>query len=165
MTLWLERKEKMQRHEKFIAWIQSGGTTYKRPTPLTPQLPHPPRVLKMTKKPSAASVTFADVSRRYNAPFFTIALARFIVEFNNPSLRSNAVEAEATDLNLDFNTVAVYHRIKFTREDPVTGAVGTVDAIHVQPERKDQRRKSRLPGQFDPALICVGQGAGINSKP
>jgi hypothetical protein len=75
------------------------------------------------------------------------------------------VEAEATDLNLDFNTVAVYHRIKFTQEDPVTGAVGTVDFIHVQPECKDQHQKSHLPGRFDPTLIHVGQGAGINSKP
>jgi hypothetical protein len=100
----------------------------------------------MTKKPSAAPVTFADVSRRYHTPFFTIALIRSIVEFNNPLLQSNAVEAEATDLNLNFNTVAVYHRIKFTREDPVTGAIGTVDSIHVQPECKDQHQKSHLPG-------------------
>jgi hypothetical protein len=165
MTLWLERKEKIARHDKFVSWLLDPSRQNQqlvKKSLLT--LGRPPHIFKMTKKPSVASVTFDKIVRCYHAPFFPIALARYICELNKPSLRGQALEYAATDLSLDFDRVAVYHRIKFIREDPVTGALPTVDAIHIQPARKDQHRKHWLPGQFDPALIHVSKLPGLKGE-
>ncbi|KAJ6548331.1 hypothetical protein B0H10DRAFT_1969194 [Mycena sp. CBHHK59/15] len=72
MTLWLERKEKIFRHEEYIQW------------------------------------RLMDVQ----------------------------VEAESASIALPFNAVPVFHKIKYTTEDPYTADGPTdseVDAIHVRP--------------------------------
>jgi hypothetical protein len=151
MTLWLDRKEKMLRHEKFIHWRLSGNSSS---IPPLPSLLRFPRELKMTKKEST-SAHISDLSTTYNVRFFIDALTRFVAQRKFPTLRGRALDNAAYSVNINFAKISVYHNIKFTRFDPVKGTSDTVDTIHAQPARKD-RRGNLIPGRWDPALIQTG---------
>ncbi|KAJ7451993.1 hypothetical protein FB451DRAFT_1524612 [Mycena latifolia] len=159
MTLWLERKEKIFRHEKYIQWRLDGCPAPPTVAPLPPGIVYERR-LKMTKHPTLKAVRINTLVADYGAILFRDALARFIIQFNNPTLSRAQIEAQSASVSLHFNRVPVYHRIKFITEDPYT--VGgpedsVVDSIHVQP-RKSGRSGKELPGRFDTALVNDGSG-------
>ncbi|KAJ6580141.1 hypothetical protein DFH09DRAFT_912800 [Mycena vulgaris] len=164
MTLWLERKEKIFRHEKYIQWRLDGCPTPPVLEPLPPGIIYE-RQLKMTKHPTQRSVRITKLVSDYGAEFFRDALTRFIIHFNNPTLSAAQVETQSASIALPFNTVPVFHKIKYTTEDPYTagGPIDSVvDAIHVQPGKQLQNGKELL-GRFDTALVNDGTGqmAGI----
>ncbi|KAJ6598608.1 hypothetical protein B0H10DRAFT_2324126 [Mycena sp. CBHHK59/15] len=144
MTLWLERKEKIYRHEKYIQWRLDGCP----PPPVTADLPPGlvyERQLKMTKHPTLKSVRLAS---------------RYVVHLNHPELSRMQVEGNSQDLTFAFNSVPVYHRIKFTTPNPYTARGpedSVVDSIHVQP-RKTLKNGEELPARFDTALVNDGTG-------
>ncbi|KAJ6603058.1 hypothetical protein B0H10DRAFT_1822795 [Mycena sp. CBHHK59/15] len=112
----------------------------------------------MTKFPTLKSVRIARLVSDYGATFFHDALTQFIVRFNNPTFSSAQVEAESASIALPFNAVPVFHKIKYTTEDPYTADGPTdseVDAIHVQPG-KQLKNGNDLPARFDTALINDG---------
>jgi hypothetical protein len=149
MTLWLDRKEKMLRHEKFIDWRLTGCPSS---IPPLPSLQLSERQLHMTKKPSAV-VKLADLPVQYGVPFFTAALTRFAAQYRDSSLSvGRALEDAAYKVNFSISKISVYHRIKFLRHDPIKDEFHTVDSIHIQPARSDKRGDS-VPARFDPALI------------
>ncbi|KAF7342816.1 hypothetical protein MSAN_01997500 [Mycena sanguinolenta] len=159
MTLWLERKEKIYRHEKYIQWRLDG-------CPAPPSIAHLPpgivyeRKLKMAMHPSLKSVRLTRLVTDYGATFFRDALARFVVHLNHPELSHAQVEAASQDLSFPFNDVPVFHRIKYTTEDPYTarGPEDTVvDSIHVQP-RKSLKNGSEVPARFDTVIVNDGTG-------
>ncbi|KAJ6616995.1 hypothetical protein B0H10DRAFT_2164530 [Mycena sp. CBHHK59/15] len=128
MTLWLERKEKIYRHEKYIQWRLDGCP----PPPVTADLPPGlvyERQLKMTKHPTLKSVRLAS---------------RYVVHLNHPELSRTQVEGNSQDLTFAFNSVPVYHH-------------SVVDSIHVQP-RKTLKNGEELPARFDTALVNDGTG-------
>ncbi|KAK7036999.1 hypothetical protein R3P38DRAFT_3311637 [Favolaschia claudopus] len=138
MTLWLERKEKIFRHEKYIQWRLDGCPPPATLKPLPPSIVYERR-LKMTKHPTLKA-----------------ALSRFVVQFKNPTFTRAQIEAQSHSIPLQFNRVPVYHRLKFVAEDPYT--VGrpedsVIDSIHVQP-----RSGKELSGRFDTAIINDGSG-------
>ncbi|KAJ7832325.1 hypothetical protein B0H14DRAFT_3871967 [Mycena olivaceomarginata] len=94
MTLWLERKEKIQRHDKFIEWKRSGCP----PPPIVENL-HPgiiyERKLTMPKHPTQKAVKFTTQETEYGAPFFHDALSRYIVQLTEPALTAAQIEREA----------------------------------------------------------------------
>ncbi|KAJ6624580.1 hypothetical protein B0H10DRAFT_1784667 [Mycena sp. CBHHK59/15] len=159
MTLWLERKEKIYRHEKYIQWRLDGCP----PPPVTADLPPGlvyERQLKMTKHPTPKSVRLACLVTDYGATFFRDALARYVVHLNHPELSRMQVEGNSQDLTFAFNSVPVYHRIKFTTPNPYTARGpedSVVDSIHVQP-RKTLKNGEELPARFDTALVNDGTG-------
>ncbi|KAJ7862972.1 hypothetical protein B0H13DRAFT_1899820 [Mycena leptocephala] len=159
MTLWLERKEKMYRHEKYIQWRLDGCP----PPPVTADLPPGivyERQLEMTKHPTLKSVRLTRLVTDYGATYFRDALARYVVHLNDPELSRRQVEEKSQDLGFSFNSVPAYHRIKFTTPDPYTarGPEHTVvDSIHVQP-RKTLKSGEELPARFDTALVNDGTG-------
>lgn len=77
MTLWLERREKIQRHATFIKWRQL--THQKRPQrkPLEPPCAHT-QIISMAKNPSIKAVSFDVIDRSYGAIAFQDELADFI---------------------------------------------------------------------------------------
>jgi hypothetical protein len=159
MTLWLKRKEKIFRHEKYIQWQLDGCP----PPPSTVALPPGivyERQLKMTKFPTRKSVQITRLVADYGAKFFWDALTRFIVRLNNPTLSPAQVEAQSASIDLPFNAVAVFHKIKYTTEDPYATSGPTnsvIDAIHVQPGKQLKNGKE-LPERFDTALVNDGTG-------
>ncbi|THU76369.1 hypothetical protein K435DRAFT_704958 [Dendrothele bispora CBS 962.96] len=154
MTLWLERKEKIMRHESFMAWRTSGEQPHLRTHWIPPGL-NLSRTLKMTRHPSVNTVRLPDVSRLYGATFFRAALSRFIVQLEHPTLSGRRLEDAVDGHFLGVTHVSAFYRIKFLRTDFFTGESSTVDAIHVQPERKDKRRGHVIPGRFDTVLVRV----------
>ncbi|KAJ6553786.1 hypothetical protein DFH09DRAFT_924695 [Mycena vulgaris] len=161
MTLWLERKEKILRHDKFIHWKLSGS-------PLPPIIKnlHPgiiyERTLTMAKHPTHKAIKFTTLETAYGAPFFRDALSRYIVKLIDPDLSRAQVEREANSFDVPFNVVPVFQRIKFSALNPYANgepAASIVDSIHVQP-RKLLKNGDEVPARFDTALVDItGQKA------
>ncbi|KAJ6528339.1 hypothetical protein DFH09DRAFT_1327742 [Mycena vulgaris] len=161
-TLWLERKEKIFRHKKYIQWRLDGCPAPPTVKPLPPGIVYERR-LNMTKHPTLKAVKISALIADYGARSFRDALARFIVQFNNPSLTRAQIETQSGSVALHFNRVPVYHRIKFITEDPYTAGGpenSVVDSIHVQPE-KAARSGEELPGRFDTALVNDDGSGGL----
>jgi hypothetical protein len=163
MTLWLERREKIFRHDKFIQW---------RTGIRQPQSQHPnpgilyQRELKMTKHPSQKNVKFSILNQDYSASSFQDALVRWFIQFSKPHLQGQQFEREVRNTHIPFNAVHVHHKIKFTTYDPylMDGSnISVVDAIHVRPERKDKHDQA-VPARFDTVLVNDGNGQVIGVK-
>ena len=158
MTLWLERKEKVLRHDKFIRHLKDGGI------PLSSSLQLSERQTKMTIT-SSTTVKLADLPQLYGVQFFSAALSRYVAQFNDPNIDCRALEEAAYGVNIDFSQIPAFHRIKFIRHDPIKNETHTVDAIHVQPPRLD-RRGDIIPGRFDTALVCMKpQSLALKGQP
>ena len=117
MTLWLERKEKIHCHKKFIRW-QIGLPVeplvdFCRPLSLIRTHKH-----QMTKHPTA-KVTLQSFAIDYGATFFEAALSRFIVQYQHPHdvLTVVQLETAAGDIMIPFQKVSVFHCFKFTETD------------------------------------------------
>ncbi|KAJ7878783.1 hypothetical protein B0H14DRAFT_2341815 [Mycena olivaceomarginata] len=120
----------------------------------------------MAKNPTLKVVRLTRRVTDYGAKFFHNALARYIVQLNYPTLSRTQVEACSQDLSFSFNSVSVFHHIKFTTEDPYTAhnpKDSIVDSIHVQPS-KTLKNGELLPAHFDTALINNGTSrmAGVS---
>ncbi|KAJ7751481.1 hypothetical protein DFH07DRAFT_868885 [Mycena maculata] len=139
MTLWLERKEKIFRHEKYIQWHLDGSPAPQTVTPLHPGITYEHRV-KMMKHPTHKAVRIDTLVADYGATLFRDALTRFIIE------------TQAASVALHFNRVPVYHQIKYITEDPYT-TDSVIDSIHVQP------RKSLRSGKD---CLAVRHSAGLH---
>ncbi|KAJ7847290.1 hypothetical protein B0H13DRAFT_2406447 [Mycena leptocephala] len=160
MTLWLERKEKIQRHDKFIEWKQSNCL----PPPVIENL-HPgmiyERKLTMPKHPTRKAVKFTTLETEYGAPFFRDALSRYIVQLNDPTLTAAEIEHEAASFDVPFNSLPVFHRIKFSTSDPYANNGPTdsiVDSIHVQPS-KTLKNGDPVPARFDTTLMLYPESS------
>ncbi|KAI0348953.1 hypothetical protein OH77DRAFT_1465870 [Trametes cingulata] len=183
MSLWLERREKVQRHEAFLAWqlseqdpaegdasessanhddLQSPLSSIRRshhkrtfPSPSSPMLLH----LVMTKQPSAKGVHISQLINTYSARIFREALARFVVQYRHPDWSAAQVERAATAVYLPFSTVPVYHKAKFLLADS-DGRPGCGPLIDVVPAHPACQGKygHQIPGCFDTALINCGTG-------
>jgi hypothetical protein len=155
MTLWLERREKILRHDKYI---QRQQVTTPHPTPPQPRSPLPclvyPRQLVMAKHPSVRGVSLDSLKADYGTQFFDAALARFVAQYQNPHYTKAQVEVASWDVHIPFRKLSVYHRIKFISHDPYSAdnKEAVVDSIHAHPARLDSYRK-RVPGRFDTGLI------------
>ncbi|KAJ7438607.1 hypothetical protein FB451DRAFT_1447943 [Mycena latifolia] len=144
MTLWLERKEKIIRHDQFNL---HPGIIYERK-------------LTMPKHPTLKAVKFTTLETVYGAPFFRDTLSRYIVQLTDPGLSHAQIEREAISFEVPFNAVPVFHRIKFSTSDPYANggpADSIVDSIHVQP-RKFLQNGDEVPARFDTALVNTGNG-------
>ncbi|KAJ7841714.1 hypothetical protein B0H14DRAFT_3086726 [Mycena olivaceomarginata] len=159
MTLWLECKEKIFRHEKFIQWRLDGCPVPPKPEVLPPGITYERRI-RMTKFPTQKAVRINHLISDYGAVSFRDALARFVVQFNDPTLSRAQIETRAASVVLHFGRIPVFHRIKYTTEDPYKAGSpedAVVDSIHVQPQ-KMIRNGTVLPGRFDTAMINDGCG-------
>jgi hypothetical protein len=150
MTSWLERKEKIQRHEQYLQWRLHGNSSLTNMHVLHPRL-HARRILKMAHHPSARAVSIDSLIMNYGATYFRDALARFAVQWQNPCLPPPAVERESVNIEIPFVNVSTYYRIKYIEE----GATATADSIHVQPKRNDKHGRP-ISGRFDTVLVYIG---------
>ncbi|KAJ7708643.1 hypothetical protein B0H17DRAFT_1124475 [Mycena rosella] len=120
MTLWLERKEKILRHDQFIDWQLCSQP----PPPIITNL-HPgiiyERKLLMAKHPTYKSVKFSTIEAKYGAPFFPDALSRYMIQLIDPTLTRAQIEHDLNTFNIPFNSIPVFQNIKFTISDPCFG--------------------------------------------
>ncbi|KII92122.1 hypothetical protein PLICRDRAFT_103181 [Plicaturopsis crispa FD-325 SS-3] len=164
MALWLERKEKVLQHDRFIRWRLAGcpDNDSWRPPDIEYRL-H----LKMARTPSVDAVPFESLENDYKATYFQDAFARYLVQFKNPDFTNAQIEAAARNTCLPFQKVAVYHKVKFWNQDALghegTTFSDTLDTIHVRPMRQNARGKL-VPGRFDTALVNDGTGGRTGVK-
>ncbi|KAG0692585.1 hypothetical protein DFH29DRAFT_985732 [Suillus ampliporus] len=157
MTLWLERREKMLWHDKFIGWrlAPASESSDHVPRPLPP--------LRPPKHPSVKRVTFASLADHYGTVHFQAAVARFIVQVMQPDLTARGSEDAACDVILPFQSVAVFHKVHYgTVDDDGMPNHVTVDAIHARPARRDGHNR-KVPARFDTALINLGNGGKLGA--
>ncbi|KAG1775651.1 hypothetical protein EV702DRAFT_1279793 [Suillus placidus] len=120
MTCWLERKEKILRHEKYISWRLAGGHEsdpyHSRPPDMTFG-----REQVMTKHPSAKSISLEKLTTDYGATHFRDALARYIAQQsrgNDPApLHGHALDVLAHDIHFPFRQLPVFHKVKWCSVD------------------------------------------------
>ncbi|KAI0673079.1 hypothetical protein C8Q78DRAFT_970055 [Trametes maxima] len=155
MTLWLERREKILRHEVFIRWPLHGPHT-----PDSRTVPQPSLTalrltrIKMARYANVKALTFARASQDYGALFLSDALARFVVQYQHPWLSDADVEREAGFIDFHFRTFHAFHRMKFTLEDAQELGImdAACDAAHARPERHDKQGRV-VPARFDTVLV------------
>ncbi|KAF7309239.1 hypothetical protein MIND_00294200 [Mycena indigotica] len=150
MTLWLERKEKVIRHAKFIRWKLDGCPPPPTPPKLNPGIVYE-HTLLMAKHPTQKAVTFNTLSRH---------------EDTTHLLSPAQIQSRAERLHLPFNRLPVYHRIKFTTPDPFTlggPSDNIVDSVHVEPARSTNMGKI-IPACFDTVLVNDGTGELTGTK-
>ncbi|KIK72125.1 hypothetical protein PAXRUDRAFT_799979, partial [Paxillus rubicundulus Ve08.2h10] len=114
MTAWLERKEKILFHEKFVRW-RLGDTDSENENKQPEQSPHDTsyiRQYKTAKHPSAKAVTLQTLETMYGATYLRAALARFTVKLTRPELSTRQQEDAAQDINLP-RTLPTFHKIRF----------------------------------------------------
>ncbi|KAI0373820.1 hypothetical protein BV20DRAFT_988937 [Pilatotrama ljubarskyi] len=179
MTVWLERKEKVQRHEKYVEWrlsqLAPSPTSSARPDSglravechnldggLSTSIPaaSDTRVI-MSQHPSVKAVAFEDVLSKHGATYFRDALARFVVSFNRPTLSASEVELACGGIYFPFRTVPVFHKIKFALRDihglGVTHSV-VQDVVHARPARVG-KYGAELPARFDTVLVRTSEAS------
>lgn len=157
MTKWLERKEKVFRHEQYLKWYQNGSPISAPHIEWQPPGLELNRSLHMAKHPTVHSVTIDQLVNEYGATYFRPALARFIALANEPNLTRAQLEVKLHSVRVPFSRVPVWHRIKYLREDLASRTTVTADSIHVRPSTINDRGHP-VPGRFDTALVNGGTG-------
>ena len=162
MTLWLERREKIYRHEIFLAWRLDDSPPAAQ-WQAAPLLHH--RRIQMTKHPSRKKVSLKQLETDYGATGIRDALAEYFVQLQNPNLSRRQFQDAINDWHLPFQHVAVYHTIKFwVRDDQgFSGRTEVLDSVHVKPMRAGKHDK-QIPGRFDTVLFKAGDEDGIRGE-
>ncbi|KAG1763892.1 hypothetical protein EV702DRAFT_1018819 [Suillus placidus] len=166
MTRWLERKEKILRHDKYVNWRLAGDVEsephHSRPPDMTFR-----RLQTMPKHPTAKAVTIDRLVDDYGATFFREALARYITQLRhaedpNP-LHERALEILARDIHFPFRTLPVFHKIKWVSVDSRGhgDATVTLDSVHVRPQRRSG--SGLLPRRSDTVLVNLGVNTEVVS--
>ena len=162
MTIWLERKEKILRHQSYLEWCRGNGAGVAT---------RPPSIayngaLTLTKWPSRKTVDFDEIVTKYGAIFFREALRRYLVlsQHSGPDLNRNQLEEAIVYKKLWFTSVPVYHKLKFmTPVDLAHTKHLTLDAIYVQPERLSKKGRA-IPARFDTAFVNIGTGGETGTE-
>ncbi|KAG1734654.1 hypothetical protein EDD22DRAFT_982451 [Suillus occidentalis] len=146
MTWWLECKEKILRHDKYVNW-QLADMTFRR-------------LQTMPKHPTAKAVTIDRLVDDYGATFFHEALAHYITQLRhaedpNP-LHERALEILARDIHFPFRTCPVFHKIKWVSIDAHGhgNATVTLDSVHTRPQWR--LGSGLLPRHSDTVLVNLG---------
>jgi len=167
MTAWLDRRERIMLHSKFIRRRselrpQTNNVPQSPMRPVTTILPSLVyrREHYMAKHPTKKGVTLNTIKDTYHAKFFDGALARFVAQYQNPTFTVAQVQQAATSVHVPAYRFPVYHRLKFVMHDPYKlnlDEASVVDSIHVEP------------GRFDTAVIFYTGGTrnttGVQGTP
>ncbi|KAL0060521.1 hypothetical protein AAF712_012679 [Marasmius tenuissimus] len=156
MTKWLDRKEKILKHQNFIAWRVAGCPPIQRFDHWLP-LVRIPRTLELPKRATILSITISRAQKTYSAPYLLPSLARLTRQLRSPQELSRSRQAEdgvLEEVKALATSISAYSIIRFIHHDPITGSKHTIDSIHSQPGRKDRRGRP-VPGRFDAALVRV----------
>ena len=155
MTVWLERKEKIQRHEQYIKWSMSGGNpASQNQRNWTPPGLDNRRTMSLSKR-APHLVPLNRITEKWHAPLFSTALRRYISLLRNPELNARQLEHSLWDVHFPFRTLPVWNVVKYLKIDPVTGSKSTADSIHAKPARI-RKKHHHIKGRFDTALVNEG---------
>jgi Plavaka transposase len=155
MTVWLDRKERIMHHAKYIR--RHLDKSLNTPLHVIKPLPSlvPKRHQQMAKHPTHRGVLIDDICKSYGATDFIPALSRFIAQYQHPEYSKVQIEALSESIHIPFSKISVFHRLKFFMYDayslnPLDEVV--IDSIHVDPLHFDKYGRV-VPGRFDTAII------------
>lgn len=153
MTIWLERKEKIQEFDAYVIWRVNKCPPIEGA--LTTQFP-PTRVL-MTKNPSRKSVTMSELETHYGATFIQDAIARYVAAARYPGASARKIEDASRAVHVAGLRVGVYHKAKFWlgHEEHHPLSSNEWNVAHAHPAQRNKRRET-VPGQFDVVLVSDG---------
>ncbi|KAG1866756.1 hypothetical protein F4604DRAFT_1881791 [Suillus subluteus] len=140
MTQWLECKEKIVRHERYIMWRLHGNPIRHQPSPPNLSFDH---VQTLTKHPSVKGIPIQKLVTEYGAMYFREALARYVAQLRHPheATTRRHLEDLAATIHLPFCTLPV---------------------AHVKPRRvATSQTDTDVPAQFDTVLINDGTGRSV----
>ncbi|KAI0685846.1 hypothetical protein BC835DRAFT_1454729 [Cytidiella melzeri] len=103
MTVWLERHEKIYRHDQFVNWRVRQHEKPQKP------------ILQTWSPPGL------DLDRRLHLAKCSAALARFVTLTNEPNITRGQLEHAIWNFHLPLRKLSVWHHLKFQRMDVVTG--------------------------------------------
>ncbi|KAF8952951.1 hypothetical protein BDZ97DRAFT_1992200 [Flammula alnicola] len=152
MTAWLDRREQVLLHDKFIQRRLSVADNIHQPCTST--------------RPSVYGVSLETIKTSYGASQFEAALSRLVVHVQHPQFSRRQVELAASDLHIPFRKLSVFHRLKFISHDPFSVdplAEIVMDSIHCEPSRHDKNGQV-IPGRFDTAVINHKNGGKTGVK-
>ena len=158
MTTWLERKEKIQRHEQYIKWSMSGeSSSTQNQREWTPPGLDVKRTMSLAKR-AAHLVPLNRITEKWHAPLFRTALRRYISLLNNPELNAAQLERSLWDIHFPFCFLPVWNVVKYLKVDPVTGMKSTANSVHAKAGHTS-KQKHHISGRFDTALVNEGSGS------
>lgn len=109
MTRWVERKEKVLHFNNYVIWHTKNSSSIDS---FNTRL-YPSCRIKLPKYPLCSNVAFQDLEDEYGAEFIEDALARYIVQHNDPDATPAQIKARALDIDLSTDGLPVYHRVNF----------------------------------------------------
>ena len=166
MTVWVERKEKILKHEKYIAWCLSDEHSISNSDSVQPQAEASQMpTLKMTKHPSKKAVTFDVLKEEYHATMFDQALVHYILKQQNPDFSYSRIENMIPYFSLPFDGVSVYHKARFWlgSQENYRLQSNEYNVIHARPLRLETKNKE-IPARFDTVLVDSGRGGYVGVK-
>lgn len=148
MSVYVECKEKILDHDKYITWCLEG----KPPliSVLSTEIPLSP---KMTKYPKKPSVFVHKITLSCEASMFSHALAHYIIKCRNPGLSYAQIETQVSDFRV---SLAIYHKARFWLGSKETYKLQSdeYDIVHAQPAFKSKSTKQQdIASQFDTVLV------------
>ncbi|KAJ3559132.1 hypothetical protein NM688_g529 [Phlebia brevispora] len=159
MAIWLERKEKIHRHDQYIKWRLRKNA----PAPCI-HLPH----VTLPLHPSVRSlVPFDTLANKYGAYDIRNALASFIAKTINPSLTGLRLERAAAKEWLPLQSVPVYHKVTFANPDPfvrTNDVSDDLDIVDARPAHLGRHRGQSVPGKFNTVLVDMGRGGSTGLR-
>ncbi|TFK86346.1 hypothetical protein K466DRAFT_576448 [Polyporus arcularius HHB13444] len=179
MTVWLERREKILRHDAYIQWrlerIATEDAPHAHLSSATPPVLPQPRPLRslvpsrslatqtcvvLTKWPSVKGVRLHKIIQSYGASWFRDALARFIVAYRDPLLTGPEIEQQSNTISYRWDKLWVWHKIKFVLSDAQKLGIMECDqdVAHARPARQDKHGRP-VPARFDTVYVNDGPGA------
>ena len=140
MTTYAERQEKMLNHAAYLKWHQQDDSNQASTQTYTPnEHVHCPCFLKMAKNPTLKAVSFNKLSAEYGAVDFQDCLTDFIAQVNHPGVSAAVLRRHSADTLLPFQTVLVFHQIKFTSSNDSDNS-DICDGVIIQPKHVDTHR-------------------------
>ena len=156
--MWLERKEKIQRHKQYIKWNISGknlSIQNRRNHDWTPPGLDIRLMMSLSKRAAYNTVPLNRIMKKWHAPLFKTALRRYISLLNDPGLNAKQLERSLWDIHLPFRGLPIWNVVKYLTVDPVTSIRSTADSIHAKPARTSSKQQ-HISGRFDTALVNEG---------
>ncbi|RDX41450.1 hypothetical protein OH76DRAFT_1459168 [Lentinus brumalis] len=151
MMQWLERREKILQHEQFVQWRLASMTlaaAIQVPShaalAATDPAGKPRRHIEMTTHTTVKAVKHGALAECYGATYF--------LQLNHPHFTSAQQERTAASVYFHFNTILVFHKVKFWLEDPHGFMLPELQSvIHCRPMQHNKQGDC-LPGRFDTTL-------------
>ena len=149
MAIFVERKEKILEHTRYVNWYLAGQPSLLSIIPTeTPVNP------KMTKHATQKSVSLHDIVTHYEASMFSHAFAYYVVAHQDPNLTHNEIEARTKSLDISHIKFATYHKARFWLGTKSTHKIQSdeYDVVHARPSYTNTRKET-VASWFDTVLV------------